>query len=108
MIVPGTTAIAVSHLIAVLVDGGRTYCEMARETGLHYHTVRRYVLALHNRKLIHIESWKKVSSKGNQSAIWAWGRGVDAKRIPPKTVIEKQREHRARQRSIKTVWMMAA
>lgn len=100
---PGANAIAVSHLIAVLVDGGRTFREISQETGLHYVTVGRFVRALHNRKVVHIEGWKKVNRRGSQSAIWAFGRGVDAKRIPPKSTAERQRERKARIRSIQ-IW----
>jgi hypothetical protein len=98
------------HLFAMLVAGlqeeALDYFEMADLTGLHNRTIRDWVHALHDRKLVHIAEWHPDSRGFPLKPAFRWGKGVDAAR-GALTRAELARRYRRKQKAIKINHMMA-
>jgi hypothetical protein len=68
------TLISVKHLLRAIKDKPMTQPEIIEATGLCNSTVSRWLRVLHTRpNLVYIESWRRVGSRGNWSAVWSAG-----------------------------------
>lgn len=95
---PKLTAIAVSHLILLLVEGEHTIDELSAGMGFHRNTVVQYVRALKNRKLIYIAGFDPDKRGTCQIPVYAWGPGKKDAVFKRKPANIRQAEHRARKR----------
>lgn len=88
-------AMTYAKLIKELVDGPWSFLDMATNTGLHYHTVREYVNALHKEGVIHIAGWEKDRWGRDCKPLWVFGVGRDKTRAKL-TQAQRQARHRAK------------
>lgn len=85
-------------MMRALMDGPSSVPEIAYETGISYVTVRRYVRALRDRRVIHIAAWD-VDARGRRTlAAYSFGDRHDAPRPPRATAAQRQAAHRERAR----------
>lgn len=98
-----------AKLIGALSDGvAKSYVELANYTGLHEHTVRRYIMALreHKPRLARITEWSE-DVRGNPSIrCFAMGSRPDAPR-PRMTPAERQRRQRDKKRQLRLIQLTA-
>jgi len=98
-----------AKLIGALSDGvPKSYVELAEYTGLHEHTVRRYLIALreHKPRLARITEWSE-DCRGNPSIrCFAMGSAPDAKR-PVMSGAERQLRQRNKKRELRRIQMTA-
>ncbi len=92
-------AMSYAKLLRELHDGPFSFQELADNTGLHYHTVREYVNALHREHLVHIALWEKDRLGRDCKPLWAYGQSRDKKR-ERMTQAERQERHRAKKRGM--------
>lgn len=88
-------ALTYAKLVRELVEGPWTFIDMATNTGLHYHTVREYVNALHKEGLIHIAGWEKDRWGRDCKPLWVFGAGRDKPRAKL-TQAQRQARHRSK------------
>lgn len=92
-----------AKLIGALSDKiPRGYVELSEYTGLHEHTVRRYIMALreHKPRLVFITEWSE-DRRGNQSIrCFAMGGTPDVKR-PKMSNAERQQRQRDKKRALR-------
>lgn len=86
-------------LMAHLVAGG-TYEQLVEATGLHYHTVSRYVQALKVLELVYICGWKLDDRASNGAAVFRLTtiRRADVPRPPAKTQQQRSADTAARRK----------
>lgn len=92
-------AMSYAKLLRELHDGPFSFAELAQNTGLHYHTVRDYVNALHRERLVHIALWEKDKLGRDCKPLWSYGQARDKKR-ERMTAAERQERHRAKKRGL--------
>lgn len=92
-------ALSYAKLLRELHEGPFSFQELADNTGLHYHTVRDYVNALHRERLVHIFAWDKDSYGRDCKPLWIYGQGRDKKR-ERMTQAERQQRHRSKKRNM--------
>lgn len=100
-------AMSYAKLVKELHDGPYSFAELAENIGLHYHTVRDYVNAMHREGLVHIVSWDKDSYGRDCKPLWTFGPGKD-KRRARMTQAERQQRHRAKKRSLDIMHKLAS
>lgn len=93
-------ALTYAKLIRELMEGPWSFVEMATNTGLHYHTVREYVNALHREGLVHIAGWDKDMLGRDCKPLWNFGQGRDKKRARL-TAAQRQERHRNKIKNMK-------
>lgn len=74
-------AMSQALLIKALVPGDLTIPELAEECGLHYQTVRQYLIHLHAAGAIHICRWDQDSRGRYLLRVYKLGPGKDAPRV---------------------------
>lgn len=92
-------ALSYAKLLRELHEGPYSFAELAENTGLHYHTIRDYVNALHRERLVHIFAWDKDSYGRDCKPLWIYGQGRDKKR-ERMTQAERQQRHRSKKRNM--------
>lgn len=90
-------AMTYAKLIRELTEGPWSFMDMATNTGLHYHTVREYVNALHREGMVHIAGWEKDNWGRDCKPLWVFGEGRDKKRTKL-TAAQRQARHRSKKR----------
>lgn len=103
-------AVLFAKLVGLLMDPEEpmSYEELSEETGLHVHTVRRYVLAMREArpKVAYIAGWA-LDVRGNPSIhLFRLGSKRDAPR-PKQTNAERQAKQAAKKRQIKIMRAIA-
>jgi hypothetical protein len=102
-------AVLYAKLIGALSDGvSKSYVELAEYTGLHEHTVRRYLMALreHKPRLARISDWSE-DIRGNPSIrCFQMGSKPDEKR-PKMSNAERQTRQRIKKRQKRHLQMMS-
>jgi hypothetical protein len=91
-------AAAYAAFFEILVNDGGSVFDFMEETGLHRNTVRKLLMVMRNRKLIHIASWTQDSAGRWVLPVYALGNKPDKKRPAPLT--GQQRSARAEARRI--------
>lgn len=84
-------------LIKLLMDGNRTFYELAEETGMHHRTVARYCKELARQNLARIVDYAEDSRGRRQCAVYMFGGGTSAQRPKRKTSTERMRNKRKRE-----------
>lgn len=79
--------IALKYIAVALSEKPRTQPEIMALSGLVNSTVSRYLKILHQKpNLVYIAEWRRTGSRGNWSAVWAWGyKQFDAPKPKPLT-----------------------
>jgi len=92
------TLVSVKNLLRIINDKPMTQPEIIEATGLCNSTVSRWLRILHNKpNLVYIESWRRVGSRGNWSAVWSSGFYLtDALKPPPLTNSQYNKRWRAK------------
>lgn len=94
---PGSNAIAMKELILVLHKGPVSKYQMQELTGLGNTTVSRWIQMLHRAELAYVADWKRVGTRGNWTALWAFGyQRADAIKPKALTNAEYLKRYRAR------------
>jgi transcription initiation factor TFIIIB Brf1 subunit/transcription initiation factor TFIIB len=66
--------IALKYLAVALSEKPRTQPEIMEVSGLANSTVSRYLRILHQKpNVVYIADWRRIGTRGNWSAVWAWG-----------------------------------
>jgi len=94
-------AMSYAHLIKMLLEGTRTACELAEETGLHKHTVYEYTRELHKVKAVYIADWEKDRLGRDCMPIFMIGNKPDTKRSKI-TPAKRAQNYRTRKNLTKT------
>lgn len=70
---PGSHATAMKELILALHKGPVSKYTLQDLTGLGNTTVSRWMQMLHRSELVYIADWSRVGTRGNWTAMWAFG-----------------------------------
>lgn len=92
-----------AYLLQALSVQARTYRELAEITGLHHHTVRDYVNALHKVRVVCIAGWTERGYRQGASALFALNSSLqarDAHKPPPLTRAERTARYKRRQKRL--------
>lgn len=79
--------IALKYIAVAISEKSRTQPEIMEVSGLANSTVSRYLRILHQKpNLVYIADWRRTGTRGNWSAVWAWGyKEYDAPKPKPLT-----------------------
>jgi predicted ArsR family transcriptional regulator len=98
--------IMLALLVRELQPGEYTCAQLAERIGLHPLTVRDYVKAMHNAKVVHLARWAPDSRGRMCVRIYKLGQGVDAPRRP-RTAEQNRAAYRARAAAKAMIHMVA-
>lgn len=96
---PRLTALIQAKILRLLVEDPCTVAELVQETEVHIQTIRSYLRALHEFKLVRRAGW--VMDKGGRRTIplWAWGPDKRDTAKPIYSSRERTQRYRANRRS---------
>lgn len=89
-------AAALAAFFEALINGESTVFELHYETGLAMNTIRKLLMIMKRRKLIHIASWSQDSVGRFTLAVYKLGDKRDAKRPPRQTATQRSAARRER------------
>ena len=103
-------------LVKLMKDSAMTYTALTEVTGLNDRTVRKWVAEMKRQGLVFVQGWEMVRAKTgshslNYAPMWRWK--IDAKQVDvsrprnAKTVQERNRDYRRKQKRIKEIQRMA-
>jgi predicted DNA-binding WGR domain protein len=85
------------ELILAVHQGPVSKYKLQELTGLGNTTVSRWMQMLHRSQLVYIAKWDRVGTRGNWTALWAFGyQRVDALKPKPLTNAEYLKRYRQR------------
>lgn len=89
--------LCIAEMIAALQDGPKTVTELSELSGLTKYTVRRYVIAMRKKRVVHVAAWEEDSAGRITAPCYRLGKGADAKRSAhPKSNAMRMRQYRER------------
>lgn len=89
-------ALSLGQLVRALSGEPMTFGELAEETGLHYHTVREWVNAMHDAGAVFVAAWEADVRGRHNSPMWQLG--VDKRDVRKPKLTAAQRQARVRER----------
>lgn len=101
-------AMALGHLMRALTEEPRTITELAELTGLHYHTVREWVNALHDQGVVFIAGYEKDRRDRDNAPLWLFGVDKRDAKKSKLTAAERQARVRARIKAAKMLNLITA
>lgn len=98
-----------AKLIEALIVGDMTYDELAEETGLHYTTVREYVNAMLDLRVVRISAWDRDAQGRANIRLFSFNpKGLpDAPRVASSSVA-RTRAYRKRKRAATLLGLVGA
>lgn len=99
-------AMSLGHLVRALSCEPMSYAELAEETGLHYHTVREWVNAMHQVHAVHVAAWATDTRGRHNSPLWQLGVDKRDARKPTLTAAQRQQRLRDRKKQAAMIGMM--
>lgn len=103
-----TNALAIAHLMRLLLEGSYSGRELAENSGLHYRTVMRYLAALRKVKAVYISEYGEDAVGRYCIAQYKLGLNQSNKRRPSAvSPAERAKAHRRRKKAIETIQLMA-
>ena len=102
-------AIALAHMIRLLMDGEYTRMQLSEATGLHPHTISTYIKWLHKKRVVYITDWTR--NVVNSIAAPVFTLNVDGCSDAPKPANKSRKEidrdYRERQKQKQLIHMVA-
>lgn len=94
-----------AKLLAELLLGESSIAELAIASGLSYHVTRRYCIAFHNAKLIHVASYDFDSRGRKILRVYKWGSAQDAKQRKVTNRESALRHYHAKKKQALDSWL---
>lgn len=88
-----------ARVLKVMLDGTFSLKEIAAKTSIDYETLRPLINELRKNGVVYIESWRRDTKNRQSIAVYQLGIGVDAKKRPARTGVERTRAYKQRQRA---------
>ena len=88
-------AMCAAKMIKLLQDDQASVHDLAELSGLAVKTARRFALAMHKEKAIHVVDWETDSIGRYTTKVFKLGEGKDKKRPPPDVSLAERRRMRA-------------
>lgn len=90
------TALAFAVLIESLVDAPYTIQELVTLSGFAYNTTRKFILALHRRRLVYVAVWRTDKIGRYTKPAYSFGSRPDVPRPPARTATQRSANARLR------------
>lgn len=94
-----------AKLLAELLLGESSIAELASASGLSYHVTRRYCIAFHTAKLIHVDSYDFDSRGRKILRIYKWGSANDAKQRKVSNRESSLRSYHSKKKQALSSWL---
>lgn len=94
-------AAAYAGFFECLINGSSNVFEIHAESGLHLNTIRKLVLIMRRRGLVHVSAWSMDGQGRYTLAVYALGNKPDAIRPKKKTPTERSAKHRVTKRRLR-------
>ena len=88
---------ALASMIKELHEGATTV-ELENVSGLHVHTIWRWIRVLRAQKIVYVQGWERDARGCNIVRVYKLGDGRDAKRPKPMTSSQKNIAYRRRKK----------
>lgn len=95
------TVTAYATVFEGLIAGESTVFDLHEEAGLGLNTIRKLLMVMKRRHLVHIARWSPGSDGRYTVAVWKLGDKPDAKKPPQKTAAQRSAKRRANLRMLR-------